>query len=274
MTRRQGRVAIALAALFVSGSLLAGPPFLTDDPEPVEYHHWEAYVFSTYDRGPDAIDIQGPALELNVGAAPELQLHLVLPLAWDRPNGGPTRSGWGDVEAGFKLRFLDETPGRPQIGIFPMVELPTGSAEHGLGNGRVWFRLPLWIQKSWGPWTSYAGGGWEINHAAEARSHPFGGWFLQRDLSASLTLGGEVFAQGADAPDGRGFTVVNLGGYYNFTPGFSLLFSAGRTVGGERHTIGYLGLYWTWGPSRRASDLDNEPPEPRMPYHSPPWESD
>ncbi len=27
----------------------AGPPFLTDDPEPVPFKHWEFYLFSTVD---------------------------------------------------------------------------------------------------------------------------------------------------------------------------------------------------------------------------------
>ena len=31
--------------------------------------------------------------------------------------------------------------------------------ERGLGNGRAWCKIPLWIQKSWGPWTTYGGGG-------------------------------------------------------------------------------------------------------------------
>ncbi|MGH8155734.1 MAG: hypothetical protein ACREP0_10970 [Rhodanobacteraceae bacterium] len=50
------------------------------------------------------------------------------------------------------------------------------------------------------------------------------------------------------AADQPGYTVLNAGGYLNFTPGFSLLFSAGRSIAGARHTVAYLGLYWTWGP--------------------------
>ena len=109
-----------------------------------------------------------------------------------------------------------------------MAEVATGSAARGLGNGRTWYRLPLWVQKSWGPWTSYGGGG--------------------RDFSSRLTLGGEVFRQTAQVIGGRDYTLANLGGYYNFTPDFSLLFSGGRSIAGEQHTVAYLGLYWTWGP--------------------------
>jgi hypothetical protein len=250
---RGGRLAVvrvlALLALVVAHPASAGPPFLTDDPEPVELRHWEAYLFSTYDRSSDARGGQGPAVEFNVGAAPDLQLHLVVPLAWNQPLGGRTQSGLGDVEVGFKYRFLEETEHGPQVGIFPMVELPAGNASRGLGNGRVWFRIPLWIQKSWGSWTTYGGGGWTINHAPGQRSYTFAGWLLQRDLGKTLTLGGELFAQGADTEEGRGFAIADVGGSLNFAPGFSVLFSAGRAIRGERHTVAYLGLYWTWGPT-------------------------
>ena len=33
----------------------------------------------------------------------------------------------------------------------------------------------------------------------------------------------------------------------NFKNNLSLLFMLGHTITGERHTVGYLGLYYTWG---------------------------
>ena len=130
-----------------------------------------------------------------------------------------------------------------------MAEVPTGDAGRGLGNGQVWYRLPLWLQMSWGPWTSYGGGGYAVNRAPGMRNSWFGGGLLQRDLSEQLTLGGEVFWQQADAAGGEDTTLVNLGGYYAMSPcGCSLLFTAGHSVAGERHRLAYLGLYWTWGP--------------------------
>jgi hypothetical protein len=226
----------------------AGPPFLTDDPEPVDYRHNEFYIFSTLDKTSNGKDVQGPAIEYNRGIHPEMMFHIVIPYASSLPKGSPTEHGPGDTEIGLKYRFLDETQDSPQIGIFPLAELPTGDDDKGLGNGRVWYRLPLWIQKSWGPWTSYGGVGYAVNGAPGQRNYPFGGWLLQRDFGSSLTLGGEVFAHGADAKDGRSTTIANVGGYYNFTGDFSLLFSAGHSIHGEKHTVGYLGLYWTWGP--------------------------
>ncbi len=59
------------------------------------------------------------------------------------------------------------------------------------------------------------------------RNSTFGGWLLQRTMTPRLTLGGEVFRQNAEVSGGRSYTLLNLGGYYNFTPEFSLLFSTG-----------------------------------------------
>ncbi len=128
-----------------------------------------------------------------------------------------------------------------------MLELPTGDAGRGLGNGRLWARLPVWLQKSWGPLTTYGGAGYAINRAPGARSYPFAGWLLQRDLGGGLALGAEAYVHGADSDAGRVSSIVNAGGTLDLAPGFSLLFSAGHTFAGERHGVAYLGLYWTWG---------------------------
>jgi hypothetical protein len=237
-----------LALCGTSGApAFAGPPFRTDDPQPVDFRHWEAYFFSTLDKTTDGRAIQFPALEFNWGVVPNVQLHWIVPVASSRPPGGPTWFGAGDMELGVKYRFIQEAGKRPQIGIFPQLELPTGNVSRGLGNGQLYARLPLWVQKSWGPWTSYGGGGWIVNRAPGMRSHALSGWLLQRDLGKRVTLGGEVYSEGATSLTTHSSTVVDLGGYYNFSPHFSLLFSAGRDISGGPHTVAYLGLYWTWG---------------------------
>lgn len=240
-------------SLMLAAPTLAGPPFLTDDPEPVDYQHWEFYVFGNGDHTSlDNFAINGPAVELNYGVLPDTQLHLVLPMTTVGANGAPTEVGLGDMELGVKYRFVHETDRWPQIGIFPMAELPTGEARRGLGNGRTWFRLPLWLQKSWGPWTTYGGGGATLNSAPGQRDYPFGGWLVQRDFGPHLTLGGEIFGQGQDTDADHGFAALNFGGSYNFSEHFSLLFSAGHSVAGDHHLLWYFGLYWTWGPEKSS----------------------
>jgi hypothetical protein len=228
----------------------AGPPFLNDDPEPVEFKHWEAYLFSTHDAKRHSIDALGPAFEFNLGAAPNLQLHLIVPLAYSLPDSGPRTFGLGDIEVGFKFRFIQEgkeSSWRPQVGIFPLLEIPTGDADRGLGNGRVWTKLPLLFQKSWEPWTTYGGFGYAINPAEKQRNHFYGGWLVQRDMTKWLTLGGEVFAQEKDTDDGSHTVILNFGGIIKITPVFNLLVSVGHSIAGQDHLVGYFGLYWTGG---------------------------
>lgn len=233
----------------------AGPPFLTDDPEPVDYQHFEFYTFSTRDKAADGgTATLGPAFEYNVGALPNLQVHLVVPYAWSGSPGIPGTSGLGDTEVGVKYRFVQQTKAAPEIGIFPMAELATGNANDGLGNGRTWFRLPVWIQKNIGAWTTYGGGGVALNASPGMKNYAFGGWLVQRDFGERWTLGGEIFANGGQTVDGTQSTFYNVGGYFKPSDRFNVLFSVGHTVSGAGHAIAYFGLYWTGGPASRGDE--------------------
>jgi len=273
--RPRTALAAALVALFASTTAHAGPPFQTDDPDPVAFRHFEMYAFELSDgtgknAGGTALEV--PAYEVNYGVVPNVQLHLVLPLtASFAPTGGPTNFGIGDTELGAKVRFVKETKRIPEVGIFPFFELPTGNAVKGLGVGATWYRMPLWLQKSWGPedrqWTSYGGGGEVVNSAAGYangyKDYPFSGLLVQRQLSKKLTLGTELFGHGAEGPAAtstRATTLLDLGGIYEFKPGFDLLFCAGRSVYGQPETYTYLSLYWTWGPGGAGDQGDPAQP--------------
>jgi hypothetical protein len=241
---------VVTAAILSAGPVEAGPPFRTDDPEPVDYQHWEVYAFS------EGTQVHGdrsgilPGIEINYGAAPNLQLHVVMPIAYDSPGGG-MQLGYGDIELGVKVRLVDEAENgwRPMIGIFPMLELPTGNASRGLGAGHTREFLPVWIQKSFGDWTTYGGGGYEINPGAGNRNFWFIGWYLQRKVTDQLSLGGEIFHQTADNVGGSDSTGFNLGGIYDVTEHHHLLFSAGRGIQNARDTNEfsyYLGYQLTF----------------------------
>ncbi|MGO8671339.1 MAG: hypothetical protein ACLQVD_08265 [Capsulimonadaceae bacterium] len=251
------RRVVLCGALWVvaATAALAGPPYLTDDPDPVPYHHWEFYTFLTGDWTRGAANVAGPAFEVNNGVAPSTQLHLIVPESRVSLDG-VRAAGPGDIEAGVKYRLRMETPGCPEIATFPLIELPTGDSSEGLGNGRAWGKIPLWIEKNRGPWTSYGGGGYAFNNAPGERDFAFGGLLVQRTFTPALTLGAEVFLQGAQArqmgpstvPGARESSIWNAGGTYNFTPDFSLLFSAGHSFQGDGNSVLYVALYRTWGP--------------------------
>lgn len=246
-------MAVATGGLLCSPSAFAGPPFMTDDPEPIERGRSEAYLFSTYDKGPQGDKtFAAPAFEFNTSPVEDVHLHAMLPFLGVHPGDGRNQYGMGDIELGIKYRFLHETDLLPQAGIFPMFYVPTGDADKGLGNGRSWGTFPLWLQKSFGDWTTYGGGGRAFNTAPGMRDYNFGGWLLQRTLNERLIIGGEIFAQGAPDDEARHATFFNLGGVYRIGAGCgdcSLLFRVGSTIAGEHHDGAYLGLYWNWGPA-------------------------
>ena len=252
--RRASVAAIALlAASFSPG--YAGPPFITDDPEPVDLGHWEVYGFSAGAGGHGDTTGLGPSLEVNYGAAPGLQLHFIGGLAYDIQPGDHLQMGMSDTELGAKLRFINpgEDDWYPQVGIFPLVEAPTGNARRGLGAGEWDEFLPIWLQKDWSKWTTYGGGGYWINPGPGNRNYWFFGWLLQRQVTDDLALGAEVFHQTSNMVGRDASTGFNLCGVYDFTKNYHLLFSGGR--GGIAYAVDgpavgypttyYIAFQWT-----------------------------
>ena len=227
---------------------LAGPPFRTDDPEPVEYKHWEAYVASqgSFDR--DMTTLTAPHIEINYGIFPEVQIHLLAPLEYVKPEGEPSHYGYGDTELGAKFRFIQETDSRPQAGIFPLLVLPTGDQDKGLGSGETQVFLPLWLQKAWGQWKTYGGGGYWINPGTGSRNYWFFGWLLQYDISQNFTLGAEIFHQTPSEVGGDSSTGFNVGAIINFDDLHHLLLSAGKDLSGPNDASFYIAYLLTLGP--------------------------
>lgn len=258
-----GLTATVFLILILAGSKLwaQGPPFQTDDPVPVDLHHYEFYIFGAADGTPVEMDSVGPAFEFNWGALPRLQLHAVLPfgVAAPRnnpayaPNGsGPIEFGLTDMELGTKLAIIKEGKYMPQIGTFTMFEIPTGNNDRGLGVGKVWYKLPIWLQKNEGSWTFDGGAGYQVVPQDGYHNFPYTGWLLKKKLNERLELGAEVFAHGGEgpaAPQSGSSTMLDGGGYYHFKhhPGEQFLFCYGHSVAGQTENFAYLGFYWTWG---------------------------
>jgi hypothetical protein len=251
-------LAVIVAGLLplILGTMVAwaGPPFVTDDPEPVEFRHWEVYVASQHAKDKDGWSGTAPHFEVNYGALPNLQLHLIAPLAYVKPDDGSSHYGFGDLELGAKYRFIQETDWRPQVGTFLIFDLPTGSSSRGLGSGHLRTFLPIWLQKSFGPWQSYGGGGYWINPGSENKNYWFLGWQVQRELSKAITLGGEMFYNTLTAEGEGGRMGFNVGTILNFTDEHHLLFSTGRDIHGQNRFSAYIAYQWTFGPSEKKDE--------------------
>lgn len=258
---------ISFLLILVPASLWgqAGPPFQTDDPVPVDYGHYEFYVFGTVDGTPAEIDSTGPAFEFNWGALPRLQLHVIVPFGSIHPTNnpvyapggaGPSGFGFTDMELGAKVAWIKESKYFPQIGSFTMFELPTGSYAKGLGVGRVWYKLPLWAYKKIGSWGLDGGAGYTIVPQTGYRNFPYGAFLVEKNVNERLDLSVEVFSharEGFAAAQTQASTLIDAGGYYHFkSPGLQLLFAYGHSVAGQTENYGYLGLYKTWGKDKDA----------------------
>ena len=241
--------AAACSVLFASRLAVAGPPFVTDDPEPVAYQHHEFYIATQLTKTAGGTSGTLPHIEYNYGPIPDLMIHILIPYAFSDPENGSWENGPGDIELGVKYRFLQETDRLPMAGVFPLVVTSTGDIKKGLGNGSIQMFLPLWLQKGWGSWQTYGGGGYWINNADGAKNHWFFGWQLQKDLSEKLTLGGEIFYTTAEASGEDNSMGFNLGGISNINERNHLLFSFGRglsNISATNEFSSYLGYQWTW----------------------------
>jgi len=280
--RRNGVIAAFLFLLILTGSQLwaQGPPYQTDDPVPVDLHHYEFYIFGSADGTPVEMDSSGPAFEFNWGALPRVQVHAILPWGVVAPSNnpiylpsgtGPTEFGLTDMELGVKIAFIKESKHVPQIGSFTMFELPTGNADKGLGVGKVWYKLPIWLQKNVGKWTLDGGVGYQVVPQTGYRNFLYTGWLVKKQLNERLELGAEVFAHGAEGsatPQSQSSTLIDVGGYYHFKqhPGQQFLFCYGHSVAGQTENYAYVGMYWTWGKDK-DKDKDNQTVLQDEPFH-------
>ena len=240
--------ALLLGGLLLARLSLAGPPYVTDDPEPVPLRNWELYLAGG--RASEGSDLSGdaPHFEVNYGIAKGLQLHLIVPVSFSRPAGGSTTFGLGDIEVGAKYRFLEETGDRPQVGMFPLVEVPSGDAGRGLGAGHVRAFLPVWIQKSYGKVTTYGGGGYWINPGEGNRNWWYVGWQVQVQATSFLSPGVEVYYQ-SPAQEGRSAEVhVNGGLILDLGENHHVLVSAGGGIHGCGCSQAYAAYLLTFGP--------------------------
>jgi hypothetical protein len=240
-------------AIFL-GSAYGGPPYITDDPEPVEYRHWEVYFASMTDHVPGDVSGTLPHIEVNYGIMPNVQLHMIALDSFDSSSGKPREYGLGDTELGVKYRFVQESDDCPQIGVFPLAELPTGDASLGLGSGHTQFFLPVWLQKSIGAWTSYGGGGYWISPGVGNKNSWFAGWLLQYQLTKTFAPGAEIYYRTAQIEDGPTSAQVNLGFVWDLTDNYHILGSVGPAIHGTRGYQTYLAFQLTLGPKEKSDE--------------------
>jgi hypothetical protein len=232
-----------LLIIFTS-AVFAGPPFNTDDPVPVDFLHWEFYMASSYQLGKNNDAATLPHFEVNYGAVPNVQIHLLAGMGYVKEDANH-QYGFMTAELGFKYRFIDDEKDGFQAGIFPLIELPTTSKENLVGNQNLQTFLPVWIQKSWGKFTTYGGSGYWINPGENNKNSVFAGWQAQYDFTETLSLGGELYYESPDTKDGSYDTAFKVGGFINVNEENHILFSVGHSFKNTDVVSGYLGYQLT-----------------------------
>jgi hypothetical protein len=214
----------------------AGPPYVSDDPEPTDYKHFEIYTFNSgTTTRPGTSGATG--IDFNYGAAPDLQLTATLPLGFDRPAGGNTSIGLSNVELAAKYRFLHQNGFGLDVSIFPRVFLPSGS--NVVGNNRASLLLPIWVQKDWGNgWSAFGGGGCVIS-SGNAQNFCESGAVVTYQLLPKLQVGAELFHQTADTSGTPATTSLGLGVRYDLNDTYHLLGYVRRGIQNANETDQY-----------------------------------
>lgn len=230
---RAARQNIARAAVALNVGIMAcpvaqaGPPFLSDDPEPTDYQHYEIYAFANGNVGDNGSGGEA-GIDFNYGARPDLQLTAVLPAAYARPSGAASSLDLGNIELAAKVRFLHQNDIGWDVAVFPRLFLPAGSSR--VGERHVSFLLPVWFGKDWGNLSAFGGGGCVLNRGGDSRDFCLAGWTVTYQLLPKLQLGAEVFHQTADTIDGRAATTLGIGARYDLSDNYHLLGYIGPTV--------------------------------------------
>jgi len=209
----------------------AGPPFLTDDPEPVELHHTEINLALQATRA--ATRSSGSVgADVNYGCAKETQCHFAVPGAFSRAPGAGLQAGLGDIELGVKYRFINDEDSGFMAAVYPTLYFPTGNASRGLGNGHAQLLLPIWVQKTSGPWIWDAGAARLSNPAAGARNSWFFGLLGSRSFGEGLRIGAELVHRTPQADGEPTTTGFNVGAIVRLARSRNLLVSVGRGLQG------------------------------------------
>ena len=234
---------VAVLALAASTAAWAGPPFLTDDPEPVEVGRWEINSAITAARSGGETSVGAPSIDVNYGAMPNVQVHAQPRYSHVEDDAG-RRNGLDDTELGVKYRFLDVARGdmRTMAGIYPMYQAATGARRLGGDRGRHQVFLPLWVLEEIGKWTVYGGSGYRFNRMPQGRNSVFSGLTMLYAFSDTLQVGGEIFTESAVAGDGVRTRGGNVGGTAKLSKRLNLLFSAGHSSGRTSQALAYIGL--------------------------------
>jgi hypothetical protein len=140
---------------------------------------------------------------------------------------------------------MTETRERPQAAFYPILEVSSsGEKPRTL--------LPVWLQKSFGRWTAYGGGGFQLDSNPGARGSFFAGAALLDKLRDGVTVGAEVFRETASRTNEAPQSGFNVGIIRDIGQHHAMLLSVGRSFSGRN-----LGLRSVRNPTREREPREH-----------------
>jgi hypothetical protein len=203
----------------------AGPPFETDDPDPVACHHVEIDVADGRQSAPAQT---GPIWEADYGPTRNVEVSV---------GGQP-----GETAIASAIRFVPETKYDPEVGFLPELTVKSD------GVPETFF--PFWAQKTTGDFTIFGGGG--VSHG-----DAFTGITVMRDYKPGSGIGIEFYHEHVRNPSLFAAPRVGIGWIDQFDPSQALMVWASRDDESPSRFYFYLGFQVVIAPKGRTANCSD-----------------
>ncbi len=273
----QAAILVSTCLWVVTSRAWAGPPLITDDPDTPGKGGWEINVTynlelmrerytvesssgKTQEKVGSAREHALPTLDVNYGLLENDQWKIELPILIDRGPDGTYERGVGDMDLGWKYRFLDEHSFPVSLSIYPQAIVPTGDEDRGLGSGKPEYTFPLQVGRHFLDDTLFVYG--EVGYTVFMSREEDDGWLygiaMEYELFDRFDLVGEIHGwvpvTGPSNPD----VVYNLGFKHELAGGVKFITAVGQSFsakdGDGPEFIGFWGIQVTFGGSSASAE--------------------
>ncbi|MHC4445352.1 MAG: hypothetical protein ACYTBZ_06275 [Planctomycetota bacterium] len=244
---------------------LAGPPLITDDPDTPGKGGWEINLSYNLEVTRERIvelmpsgrtrtklhlarEHMVPLLDINYGLMENDQWKIEFPLLIEREPDGTYQRGIGDLEVGWKFRFLEQDQFPVSLSIYPQAVIPTGDHRRGLGASKPQYVFPLQIGRHFGDDRLFLYG--EVGYAAFMARDQDDGWFyglaVEYQLFEGFDILGEINGKVPVTGPSHPHVLFNLGCKYQLSEYLKLIVAMGRSFSAQDGDgpvfIGFWGL--------------------------------
>lgn len=258
-----GLLALMLAGSVGAPPLVAGNPLQTNDPETPGPNGWEINLSHNLRFTRPAFGQALPLVNVNYGWLEFDQWKISIPVLEVDPHPGAAHWGVGDIQLGWKYRFLEEDDHGVQVSTYPQPLLPTGNASLGLGNDRLELFLPIEVGKHFHDEELFVYG--ELGHNFVYDGSGQHSWFVGAAAEYQVTQSVELVTEIAyllfPYTHGTNDLFFNAGVNLRLSKHAYLQTAFGRSLFDEANGVpvfnSYVGLQFVWGGEEDGEDDGN-----------------